>query len=74
MISRHRGVARVYGVNVKGVPAWLLWRAIYIAKMPGVRQKLGLVWDYLCLAFGRKYVSTQWRLQPPQAMAQKRLA
>lgn len=56
VISRHRGVAHVFGVQVRGVAAWLLWRAIYLAKMPGMRQRLGILADWIRLAFGREKV------------------
>ena len=67
VISRHGGVANVYGVRVKGVLAWLMWRAIYIAKMPGMRERAGLILDYVRLAFGRQHVPVTWRLSSQQA-------
>ena len=62
VISRRRGVAQIYGVHLKGVAAWLLWRAIYVAKMPSLRQRVGLLGDWLRLAIGRRYVPVTWRL------------
>ena len=56
VLSRYRGVANVYGVQVRGVLAWLLWRGIYLAKMLGVRQRLGILWDWIRLQFSRSYV------------------
>ena len=65
VVSRHGGVANVFGFRIKGVVAWLMWRAIYIAKIPNMRQRFGLIWDYIRLAFGRQYVPLTWRLDPP---------
>lgn len=62
VVSRHRGVAHVFGVNVRGVTAWLLWRAVYLAKMPGMRQRLGILADWMRLAFGRGRVPVTRRL------------
>ncbi len=67
VISRHGGVANVYGVRVRGVLAWLMWRAIYIAKMPGMRGRAALLLDYVRLAFGRQHVPVTWRLASPSA-------
>ncbi len=72
VISRHMGVANVYGIQVKGIAAWLMWRAIYVAKMPSMRQRIGLLWDYVCLAFGRQFVSASWRTSEPEAGSRRR--
>ena len=34
------GVARVFGVSLTGLPAWLLWRSYYLAQMPTFGRKL----------------------------------
>lgn len=52
VISSHDAVANVFGIQVKGVLAWLMWRGIYIAKMPGLPQKIGLLVDYVVRALG----------------------
>jgi len=39
-IGHRRGVADVFGVPVSGLPAWLLWRAYYLAQMPTFGRKL----------------------------------
>ncbi len=56
VLSRYGGVANVYGVQVRGLLAWLMWRAIYVVKMIGMRQRLGILWDWIRLQFGRQYV------------------
>lgn len=54
LVGRHAGVARVYGFNFSGLPAWLLWRAVYWAKMPGGAQRVRILLDWLLdFAFGR---------------------
>ncbi len=72
LISGHIGVANVYGIQVRGIAAWLMWRAIYIAKMPSMRQRIGLLLDYVRLAFGRQFVSTNWRTSEPEAGSRRR--
>lgn len=39
-IGHMKGVAQVYGINVTGLPAWLLWRALYLMRMPTPGRKL----------------------------------
>lgn len=54
LVGRHAGVARVYGFNFSGLPAWLLWRAVYWAKMPSGVQRVRILLDWLLdFAFGR---------------------
>jgi NADH dehydrogenase len=54
LVGRHAGVARVYGINFSGLPAWLLWRAVYWAKMPNAGQRTRILADWLLdFTFGR---------------------
>ena len=71
VISRYRGVANVFGVQVRGFTAWLMWRAIYLVKMPSMRQRLGILADWIRLLIGRSHVPLTWRLQPVLNAAQQ---
>jgi NADH:ubiquinone reductase (H+-translocating) len=35
-----KGVAQVGGVRLSGLPAWLLWRAFYLLRMPTLGRKM----------------------------------
>jgi NADH dehydrogenase len=39
-VGHLNGVARVFGLSFTGMPAWLLWRAYYLAQMPTFGRKL----------------------------------
>lgn len=39
-IGHLNGVAQVFGLRVSGLPAWLLWRAFYLIRMPTFGRKL----------------------------------
>ena len=67
VVGRHSGVANVYGVEINGPLAWLMWRAIYVAKMPSFSSQLGILRDWIALAFGRENVSVSWRNAPAEA-------
>ena len=47
-----KGVAQVFGVSLRGLPAWLLWRAYYLLLMPtlGRKVRIWLEWT-LSIAF-----------------------
>ncbi len=51
------GVARVFGVRIAGLPAWFLWRSVYLMKMPGLARKVRVALDWtLDLLFRREIV------------------
>ncbi|HVA89183.1 MAG TPA: NAD(P)/FAD-dependent oxidoreductase [Chloroflexota bacterium] len=54
IVGRRRGVAQIKGMKFSGVPAWMLWRSIYLAKLPRAskRARVGIDWG-LDLLFGR---------------------
>ena len=39
-------VAQIFGVKISGLVAWILWRAIYLMKIPGVKTKLRISIDW----------------------------
>ena len=40
-------VAQIFGLKISGVLAWFLWRAIYLAKIPGITSKVRIGMDWL---------------------------
>ncbi len=45
-LGRRSAVARILGVNISGLPAWWLWRTIYLLKLPGLDRKLRVAIDW----------------------------
>jgi NADH dehydrogenase len=45
-IGRRAGVARILGLNFSGIVGWVLWRGVYLMKLPRLEKKLrvGLQW------------------------------
>jgi NADH dehydrogenase len=45
-IGRRTGVARMFGLKFSGSVGWVLWRAVYLMKLPRLEKKLrvGLQW------------------------------
>jgi len=39
-------VAQILGVKISGLAAWILWRAIYLMKIPGIKTKLRISIDW----------------------------
>lgn len=79
MVGKQNGVASVYGLHFSGKIAWMMWRAIYLFKMPHrlMRLRVGMDW-LLDLFFGREITELpamrpgEMTTQPPLAgQAQK---
>jgi NADH dehydrogenase len=45
-IGRRTGVARMFGLKFSGAAGWILWRTVYLMKLPRLEKKLrvGLQW------------------------------
>jgi NADH:ubiquinone reductase (H+-translocating) len=55
LVGKHSGVARIYNRNFSGLVAWAMWRAVYLAKMPSMSQRIRIVGDWtLDWIFGRE--------------------
>ena len=53
-IGRRTGVARVFGLKFSGVVGWVLWRSIYVMKLPRLEKKLRVMLQWaLDVAFER---------------------
>jgi NADH dehydrogenase len=57
-LGLHRGVAEVYGVKLKGWPAWFMHRTYHVSRMPTLNRKVRVIADWtLALFFRREIVS-----------------
>jgi NADH dehydrogenase len=46
-LGRRSAVADVFGVRLSGILAWILWRAVYLSKFPGLDRKARIVADWM---------------------------
>jgi NADH dehydrogenase len=57
-LGLHRGVAEVYGVKLRGLPAWWMHRTYHVARLPTFNRKMRVLADWtLALFFRREIVS-----------------
>jgi NADH:ubiquinone reductase (H+-translocating) len=57
-LGLHKGVAEIYGVKLRGWPAWLMHRTYHMTRMPTTNRKIRVVADWtLALFFKREIVS-----------------
>ena len=64
-LGLHKGVAQVYGIKVKGWPAWFMHRTYHLSRVPTFNRKVRVVSDWtLALFFKREVVSLGWLAKP----------
>jgi NADH dehydrogenase len=58
-LGRHTAVADIRGRQFAGLAAWLIWRGVYLTKLPGMEKRLRVLLDWLLdLVFTRDIVVT----------------
>ncbi|WP_086787547.1 NAD(P)/FAD-dependent oxidoreductase [Crossiella equi] len=64
-LGLHKGVAEVYGIRLRGFPAWLLHRAYHLSRVPTPGRKVRVLGDWVLTFFcGREIVSLGQVEQP----------
>jgi NADH dehydrogenase len=64
-LGRRSAVAEIFGIRLKGLVAWMLWRGVYVTKFPGLDGQLRLIADWVMDVFLPRDI-TQLRLFPEQ--------
>jgi NADH:ubiquinone reductase (H+-translocating) len=59
VVGHHTACAEVLGLKFSGLFAWLLWRGVYLSKLPGLERKIRVLFDWMLeLFFPRDIVQT----------------
>jgi NADH:quinone reductase (non-electrogenic) len=65
-LGLHKGVAQVYGVKLRGFPAWFMHRTYHVSRVPTTNRKARVVADWTLALFFRREVVSLGRLQDPR--------
>ncbi len=65
-LGLHKGVAQVYGVKVKGWPAWFMHRSYHVSRVPTFNRKARVVADWTLASLFRREVVSLGQLQDPR--------
>nr|WP_194289871.1 FAD-dependent oxidoreductase [Nocardia macrotermitis] len=58
-LGHRRAAGQVFGHRVSGLTGWVLWRAVYLGKLPGAEKRLRVAVDWLLdLGFSRDIALT----------------
>jgi NADH dehydrogenase len=60
-LGKRSAVAEIFGLRLKGLIAWVLWRGVYVTKFPGLDGQIRLIADWLLDVFLPRDI-TQLRL------------
>jgi NADH dehydrogenase len=65
-LGLHKGVAQVYGVKLKGWPAWFMHRAYHVSRVPTFNRKARVIADWTMASVFRREVISLGQLQDPR--------
>ena len=65
-LGLHKGVAQVYGIKLKGWPAWFMHRTYHVSRMPTLNRKFRIISDWTLALFFRREVVSLGTLQRPR--------
>jgi NADH dehydrogenase len=65
-LGLHKGVAQIYGIKVRGWPAWFMHRTYHVSRVPTLNRKIRIVLDWTLALFFRRDVVSLGSLQMPR--------
>jgi NADH dehydrogenase FAD-containing subunit len=65
-LGLYKGVAQVYGVKLKGWPAWSMHRVYHVSRVPTFNRKARVIGDWTMAALFRREVINLGQLQDPR--------
>ncbi|MCU1616445.1 MAG: FAD-dependent pyridine nucleotide-disulfide oxidoreductase [Frankiales bacterium] len=65
-LGLHKGVAQVYGVKLKGWPAWFMHRMYHVSRVPTFNRKARVIADWTLASVFRREVISLGQLQDPR--------
>jgi NADH dehydrogenase len=64
-LGLYKGVAQVYGVKLKGFPAWFAHRTYHMSRVPTTARKVQVVLDWTQAFFFRREIVSLWPIHEP---------
>ena len=65
-LGLYKGVAQVYGVKLKGFPAWFMHRTYHVSRVPTFNRKARVIADWTMALLFRREVISLGQLQDPR--------
>ena len=65
-LGLYKGVAQVYGIKLRGFPAWFMHRTYHVSRVPTLNRKVRVVLDWTLALFFRREIVSLGSLQHPR--------
>jgi NADH:ubiquinone reductase (H+-translocating) len=65
-LGLYKGVAQVYGIKVRGFPAWFMHRTYHVSRVPTLNRKIRVILDWTLALFFRRDIVSLGSLQRPR--------
>ncbi|WP_025617978.1 NAD(P)/FAD-dependent oxidoreductase [Salinispora cortesiana] len=65
-LGLYKGVAQVYGIKMKGLPAWFMHRTYHMSRIPSLNRKVRVVADWTLAFFLKREVVALGQLHDPR--------
>ncbi len=65
-LGLYKGVAQVYGVKLRGFPAWFMHRTYHVSRVPTLNRKVRVILDWTLALFFRRDIVSLGSLQRPR--------
>jgi NADH dehydrogenase len=65
-LGLYKGVAQVYGVKLRGFPAWFMHRTYHVSRVPTLNRKIRVILDWTLALFFRRDIVSLGSLQRPR--------
>jgi NADH dehydrogenase len=65
-LGLHKGVAQVYGIKLRGFPAWFMHRTYHVSRVPTFNRKIRVILDWTLALFFKREVVSLGSLQRPR--------
>ena len=70
-LGLYRGVAEIYGIKLRGFPAWFMHRTYHVSRMPTFNRKVRIITDWTAALLFRREVVSLGQLQTPRTEFQQ---
>jgi NADH dehydrogenase len=64
-LGLYKGVANVYGIKLKGVPAWFMHRTYHVSRVPTWKRKIRVIVDWTMALFFKREIISLWSMHEP---------
>ncbi|GAC1323552.1 MAG: NAD(P)/FAD-dependent oxidoreductase [Mycobacteriales bacterium] len=65
-LGLHKGVAEIYGIKLRGYPAWVMHRTYHLSRVPTTNRKARVAADWTLALFFRREVVSLGSFQSPR--------